>query len=200
MAIKIFAFMPLYKFMDGPAVQQFAGMILDIANKGDKLQIGFTQGMNVALARNQLFEHIATMPEDQWPDYILTLDSDHAYSATTLYSLIEKMEKHGLNNLAAPYRVRGSRELSMVKDGKNVFDSNLGTGVQECDCYGFGFNLFKPAFIKELKDKFKTLFKMEGDTYCGEDFYFCNLVRKAGYKCYYDADNIMGHYCLVLNK
>jgi len=194
--------MPLYKYMDAPCVQAFVGMMSDVFLKGDHFKIVFTQGENVCLARNKMFEYIAGI---NGVDYVLALDSDHEYSAKALYDLIAKIERYDLPAISASYYVRGDRKFSMIRRGddgvyRNVDVDSLGSGVQKCDVFGFGFVVFRHSTIKQMIAKHPHPFVMTGDKDTGEDFYFCKLMEDEGFNVFYDADTIVGHYTSFFNK
>lgn len=200
--MKIIAMMPLYKFMDAPCVQALITMMSDIYLKGDHFKIVFTQGENICLARNQMFQYCSTLNDI---DYFLCLDSDHEYSSGALYTLINKMNVFELPALSASYYMRGNRKFSMIRKNEhgiyeNVTHETLGKGVQECDVFGFGFLVLKPQTIKTLVQKHKNPFVMDGKSYTGEDYYFCNLMKQEGMRVCYDADTIVGHYTSFFNK
>lgn len=195
--MKIIATMPLYKFMDAICVQSLIAMVMDIQEKGDSLKMCFTQGENVCLARNMMFKHCADISD---LDYVITLDSDHDYSADAMYRIIEKIEKNDLPALSASYKVRGDKYYSMVRDGKNITKETLGDGVQDCDIFGFGFAVFKKDTIKKMVDKYKMPFEMDGTTYTGEDALFCQRMKDSGMRVCYDADITIGHLCTVWNR
>ena len=201
--LRIKAMMPLYRFMEGVSVQSLISMLFDIFKKGDRIELIFTQGINVCLARNQMFRYCCEEPEGSL-DYILTLDSDHIYSAQLMYNLINKIEKYDLPLLSASYYVRGAKYFSMLKKDPvskkmyNIKEVKNQSGVQECDVIGFGFGVFKADVIRKVYNKHKTLFLMDGKTYTGEDTYFCQLMQKEGYKIHYDPESIVGHLATVV--
>jgi hypothetical protein len=199
--MNIIGIMPLYKSMDAPCVQALIAMISEIYMKGDGIKIVFTQGMNLCLARNQMLDYCADLKKkDVKYSYILALDHDHEYSAKALYTLIDKIEINNLPALSAAYYKRGNREFHMARDNKSITAATLGTGVQPCDLFGFGFNVFKPETIVKIFEYTKTPFQMDGDRYTSEDVSFCRVMKGLGLQPYYDADTIVGHYTSFFNK
>lgn len=197
--------MPLYKFMYTQAVISFTGMLQGISNRGDTWEIAYINTYNLVASRNALVKY-AMEKANKKADYVLMLDYDHIYDSKALYTLIEKMDENKLDMLSGSYYVRTSREFAMLKrDKKGVLhkivpDKNT-KGIVECDVVGLGFCIFKMEMLKDLYNKYNgILFEYTNTNYGGEDLHFCNIIKKEGYKVCFDADTIIGHLTVSVNK
>ena len=207
--MNILILIPMYKMMEAEAVKSLLEMCIDIHNKGDNYNIAVSNNISIALARNNMFKLVAE--SGQRYDYVLSIDTDHLYSAKKLYDLINKMEDNELELLLAAYFVRGISENKVRKFAhlkrnekgvvtKIIYDpNNRPTGIIDVDIIGFGFVVLRPAFIKKIYDKHKVLFKMDPVDFTTEDVYFSKLVKEDGYRLCIDADTIIGHFMSVVN-
>lgn len=199
--MKIAVCLPFYKIMETAAVESLVSMLSSITNKGDKYDVVFVHGLGISLARNTMFNQILKEPEGTY-DYVLSLDTDHIYSAGVLYQLIGDIETlGGLDFISAAYASRGNKEqiyahlaIPLENDPKRcAIPLNSVSGIVDCYSVGFGFVVLKPAFIKKMKDTFGILFKWADDTYTGEDVYFCRNAAKLGARVCFDADARIWH-------
>ena len=208
--MKIVACMPAYKIMDVLAVQSLVAFQCDIYSKNDKVQILFCNNYTASKGRDILFRVATEQFKDA--DYLISLDSDHVYSATAMYNLIEKMEKNNLNILSAKYYCRndfgqdGRRKVAMIRYKGNAGEFDLyeptegETGLTEVDVCGLGFCVMKMDFVRGLIDKYGDLFTTNENGNYADDVIFCGYVKKDGTKIHYDADTIVGHISTIINK
>ncbi len=196
---------PIYKYMEAQAVMSLIPMLLTWQKAGHRMKLFFNTSNNIACARNKLFQ--CALKDNPDSDYILWLDSDHEYSYESLVKLIERMNEHNLQMLSATYLTRTSDHIAHVplnykETGVTKIKYIAGLkDPQQCYAVGFGFVVFKTAMIKDLAEKNKNvLFMMNPDLTVGEDVYFCELARKAGYEIYYDPTVMIGHIATVINK
>jgi len=203
--MKIIACMPSYKIMDVLAVRSLVAFQADIYGKGDNLLMTFTNGYTAAHGRNFMFKYAAT----QEADYVLSLDSDHIYSAKAIYTLIDKLEKNNYELLSAKYWARGdfranSRVIAggdFAKDGKFELRNppEDETGIQEVDVMGLGFMLLRHSFVKKMCAKYKNLFYTNRFNDYADDVVFSRFCKDEGVIQRYDADTMIGHLSTVIN-
>ena len=212
--MRIVACMPAYKIMDVLAVRSLVAFQADVYSRGDNLLITFTGGYTASHGRNVMFRYAA----EQEADYVISLDSDHIYSAQAMYNLIDKMEKNNLQLLSAKYYARSdmranNRTVAMgryEKDDREGFKLHVPpldedgrdseTGLIEMDVVGLGFCVMKHSFVKEMTSKYKHLFHVDRKGNFADDVVFSGFVQDQGYKLFYDADNIIGHISVIVNK
>ena len=203
--------MPTYKIMDVHAVQSIVAFQCDIYSRGDKIQILFANNYTASKGRDVLFKHAADTFKDA--DYLISLDSDHVYSASAMYTLIEKMEANKLDILSAKYYCRNDlgfngekRKVAMIrytgKEGEfELYEPpECETGLTEVDVCGLGFVVMKMDFVRELVEKHESLFSTNLNMNYADDVIFCDYVQKAGRKIHYDADTIVGHISTIINQ
>ena len=201
--MKILALMPAQKVLMVEAVQSLVAFQADIYNRGDNVNICFTNGHNPVNARTSLANYVSKANEG---DYVLWIDSDHIYAPKKFYTLVEKLEKNNLEMLSAAYLVRSKGRTtahgSFLEDGSfKQHQIEEQSGITDCDVLGFGFLVMKYSFLKRMVEKYPNdLFHMDCSNNSTEDVYFCRQVKKEGVRICYDADTIIGHLTVVVNK
>lgn len=201
--MKVLALIPAQKVMLVEAVQSLIALQADVYNRGDNINVCFTNGHNPVNARTCLANYAATVDD---ADYVLWMDSDHVYGAKKMYQLIDKLKENDLDMLSAAYFVRdASRKTahgSFQEDGtfeQHKLDGRA--GIQDCDVLGFGFLLMKSEFLRKMVEKYKDdLFHMDLTNNTTEDVYFCRQAKKENARVCYDADTIVGHLMVIVNK
>ena len=209
--MKIVACMPTYKIMDTMAVQSLVAFQCDVYSQKDEIQVLFANNYTASKGRDMMFKYATQNFKDA--DYLISLDSDHVYSATAMYTLIEKMEKEKLEILSAKYYCRNDlglggkkRKVAMIRytgeDGEfELYEPEDGeTGLTEVDVVGLGFCVMKMEFVRELVEKYDDLFSTSENGNYADDVIFGSYVQKAGRKLHYDADTIVGHISTIINK
>jgi len=77
-------------------------------------------------------------------------------------------------------------------NGKSI-DIDPKLGFQRCDMVGTGAIMFKRKVIETIPNpRFKQVLKQNGEFRMGEDQYFCELARNAGFEIWVDPTP-MGH-------
>lgn len=148
-------------------------------------------GTLIDYARNQIVD-IALQKDS---DYMLWIDSDIKFTKENLDMAVHS----GCDIYTAIYAQRHDNTYTnclMRKDNFYEVVSIVNSGYNNVDAAGMGFFLIKTDIIKELKKKYKTLFKTvqyEGGGVIGEDVYFCDLLQKEGYGIVADFNNRVGH-------
>jgi len=201
--MNILVLMPTSKFMEIPAVQALTALQAAVYMRKDSLTIAYANGFNAAKARVYL-SHYAV--QQKGFDYILWLDSDHIYSATAMYSMIEKMNANGLDMLSAKYYVRDANLQKQTAHGNfspegfKKFTEPIEGDIIDCDVLGFGFLLMRPEFLNKMVETYaKDLFKFDLDQNSTEDVYFCRQAKKLGARICFDNQNKVGHLTTVNN-
>lgn len=160
-----------------------SGLDLVIINpRSSLIGTGRQMGVDEALRRNV--------------DYVLFLDSDMTFPHAALTRLISL----GKDIVGATY-VRRYLPTSFVHEelppteGRHQLDANtLGCGVREVLRLPAGVLLIKSPVFEDLEAPYFRC-SYENGTERGEDYYFCDTAREAGYPVWLDADlsKLVGH-------
>ena len=123
--------------------------------------------------------------------HLLFVDSDMRFPQ----DMISRLLKHDLDIVAANcarrrmptgptaqiYKENGEREL--------VWTMPESAGLQEIGSVGMGVMLIKAEVFKALSEPwYETPWRSDKRGYIGEDVYFCNKARAAGFKIWIDHD------------
>jgi hypothetical protein len=133
-------------------------------------------------------------------DYLLMVDSDIAPEIRKNESFIQKMIDREKDILSAnihsfndPYIFKVGMIFNKKKELVSVSDD--ATGLKEVDAVGTGCILISKKVINSFKE---PLFRFEYDKLgrmnTSEDFHFCKLAKKLGFKIWYDNDLETLHY------
>jgi hypothetical protein len=125
---------------------------------------------------------LANVALEQGCSHILWLDSDMRFPKDTLVRLMA----HGQSIVAANYSTRQPPFLPTALDMQYqpVFSGEGLTDVRAC---GMGVMLTAcEVFEKMGKPYFALGYNRKDDDYAGEDTYFCEQARKAGYRVLVD--------------
>ena len=170
---------------------------------GDDVKAGFAQDLALMLAyttfvRPQMEVHLAFLrgtylpraraglvkyAEDRTATHILWLDSDMRFPKDTLLRLLGH-EKHVV---AANYPMRTPPIIPTVVDEQHqpVFESEDLTEQRTC---GMGVMLTSMEVFQKIgKPYFAVGYSRAADDYSGEDTFFCERARAAGYAIWIDG-------------
>jgi hypothetical protein len=172
-------------------------------------QIGLTlkSGTYVHAARQELAESALA----QGITHMMWVDSDMSFPRDGLLRLLA----HNKDIVGCNYSTRGLPASPVAikeagndeKIGRKLQTTPESTGIEEVDAIGFGFVLMKTRVLAALpkgKPWFWFEYLPKRKQMIGEDVYFCNLARKAGFKIYVDHDlsksvNHLGQFEYALN-
>lgn len=122
-------------------------------------------------------------------DYLLFLDSDMRFPADTLVRLLDRKAPI----VAANYTTRRApaEPVAFKRIGtlEKLYTDEDSTGLEECSAVGLGVALIhRSVFEKMEKPWFWIPYIAESDGHWGEDVWFCNQARKAGFPVMIDQD------------
>lgn len=124
-------------------------------------------------------------------DYVLFLDSDMVFP----YTLLEKLYSVNERVVGCTYVKRVLPTELLHKEVEDV-NPELGTGIRQVSRLPTGALLIDLSIFK-LTQWSRPYFRWtyEGGTPRGEDYYFCDTAREAGYPIWLDADlsKLVGH-------
>lgn len=124
-------------------------------------------------------------------DYILFLDSDMVFPHTLLESLLHTQRRV----VGATYVKRHLPTQFVHHETDDKQAPFLGEGVREVARLPTGAMLVKAEVFEAIGMPYFRCDYLEDGTELGEDYWFCDKVREAGYKVYLDADvsRAVGH-------
>lgn len=158
----------------------------------DQFSVLYVEGADVAYARNLLVEDAIKVA-----DYIFFVDDDVLPPMNT----ITKLLAHGKDIVTGLYFSRQEPHFPQIFL-KNTEDPTKYDCIQEyekdklieVDSCGAGCMLIKADVFKKLKKPYFWYIPAGEDTpRKGEDFYFCEKAKEAGYKIYADTSIICKH-------
>lgn len=156
-------------------------------NTNDAVALKISEGTLIANQRAEL--SLDAMREGC--SHLLFVDSDMRFPQ----DMISRLLKHDLDIVAANcarrrmptgptaqiYKDNGEREL--------VWTMPESTGLQEVGSVGMGVMLIKAGVFKALSEPwYETPWRTDKRGYIGEDVFFCNKARSAGFKIWIDHD------------
>jgi hypothetical protein len=162
----------------------------------DWLGMGMVQATYVHSARQELCSQMLSND----CDYILFLDSDMRFPQDALVKLLQHQEPIvGVNyvkrNWPPKYvAIKTLGDIATGGKGQLLGTRKDDTGLEECEAIGFGVALIRRDVLLSLPDPrengpwFWYEWQKDAVSQIGEDVYFCNLARKAGWKVLVDHD------------
>lgn len=156
-------------------------------NTNDAVALKISEGTLIANQRAEL--SLDAMREGC--SHILFIDSDMRFPQ----DMISRLLAHDVDIVAANcarrrmptgptaqiYKENGEREL--------VWTMPDSTGLQEVGSVGMGVMLIKAGVFKALSEPwYETPWRTDKRGYIGEDVFFCNKARDAGFKIWIDHD------------
>lgn len=158
--------------------------------KDDRYEVLYVTGADVAVARN-------TLALDFKGDYIFFIDDD----VLPPFDTITKLIQHNKDIVAGLYFAKQRPHFPQIflrsKKTKGRYDSVINypkNELIEVDACGAGCMLIKKEVFEKLKKPyFQYIPRGEKTPRIGEDFYFCEKVKKAGFKIYCDTSIICKH-------
>jgi GT2 family glycosyltransferase len=176
---------PCYDTYDYENIVSVEGMRMQANREGWGCNFHFCKGSNIAEQRTQGVEMALKVDAD----YMLCIDSDVLVMQDSLVRLLA----HDVDIVSGivvskkePYTPHAANKKDdgtyyIVKHyQKNAFF--------KVDAVGFGFVLIKTDVLRKIKPPY---FKMSKDK--GEDFYFCEQAKKAGFDIYVDTACNLAH-------
>lgn len=157
--------------------------------KEDKYEVLQVSGADVAVARNVLAKKAKG-------DYVFFLDDDVLVPQDTLMKLMS----HNVDIVSGLYFSRQEPYFPQIyyknKKNKDRYDAvfDIPEGLIQIDACGGGCLLIKKEVFEKLKKPyFQYIPKGEDTLRKGEDLYFCEKAKKAGFKIYCDTSVKCGH-------
>lgn len=136
----------------------------------------------VPLSRNKIAEYAI----ESGAKYLMFIDSDMEFPADGLLRLLNEAEAGYRDVIGANYIKRGLpfNSLTLDLEGKEISKAKW---VVEVSRLPTGFMLIDTAILLKLSKPWFT-YPINGETLVSEDYAFCDVVRKAGFKLWMDAE------------
>lgn len=125
--------------------------------------------------------------------HILFIDDDTKFQCEAVDSLLSRKLPFVAANMCR--KIMEDTGIASGIDGKAI-DSTGRVGVEEVAHAGLGMALLEVSMLRQIDaPHFEIIWQPEQKIYLGEDSYFCEKVRQAGFKVHidHDASNMVGH-------
>lgn len=120
-------------------------------------------------------------------DYLIFVDSDQTFPKDTIHRLVS----HGVDIVGAniPIKKIPARPTAIGLNGKLLFTDPESTGIVEVQRIGTGIMCIDMKVFNKLERPwFDQRWVKSAMAFRGEDDYFCDMARKAGFQVFVDQD------------
>lgn len=152
---------------------------------GLELSVYTSSGTLICDQRNQIAK--AALESDC--DWVLYLDSDMRFPPETLLRLLERnvpIVSANYSSRRAPAEPIAFKSIGTLE---KLYTEEDSTGLEEVSANGFGVMLIHTSVFRTIpKPWFYIPYIPEKDGHWGEDVWFCNAARKAGFDVLVDHD------------
>lgn len=133
-------------------------------------------------------EHLATMSLDMGADYILWIDSDIVFPATTAVRLLAHNEPIVAANYIRRQEPYKGVAYKTIGDWQNPVPFDVQDELVDIEGVGMGCMLMKTNIFTELpKPWFEFAWSPESNDFLGEDMVLCRKIETAGYSIKLDT-------------
>ncbi len=166
-------------------VLTMSDLLRDTQSGGYACGFHFCKGSSIPKLRTQAVE--AAIKANV--DYLLCVDSDMMVAPDSLLKLLSH-DRDIISGVCVAKQPPFLPIIARKQNGKHLPITAIpqNTVLDDIDMVGFGFILIKVSVFKEIK---RPWFEM--DENCGEDQYFCDKARAAGFKISIDTSCQIGH-------
>lgn len=155
------------------------------ASTSMEVRLTFSSGTLICDQRDRL----AKAAVEEGADWLLYIDSDMRFPSDSLIRMLERGEPIVAANYTtrrAPAEPVAFKQLSTAE---KLWTTPESTGLEECAAVGMGLFLVNTQVFRDMeKPWFFIPYIKESDGHWGEDVWFCNQARKAGYATMIDHD------------
>lgn len=127
---------------------------------------------------------------DSGSDFALFLDADMRFPKDGLVRLLS----HDLPVVGCNYSMRNppfepTAIPKLDEPGSRLWQGPDATGLIECEGIGLGFALVRADALRAIeRPRFMVPWSPAEQDYAGEDMYFCNKLKLAGFQVFVDQD------------
>ncbi len=151
---------------------------------GSRMDLHMRMGTYISDQRQQL----AKMAIAAKADWILYLDSDMRFPR----DIVERLMAHDKDIMCVNYPTRRFPVTTVAWTNFEELEyvtSHDKSGIQKIDAAGFGAVLIKADIFKKLPlPWFNIAYSHAGQSYFGEDIWFCKLAQGHGFEVWLDHD------------
>lgn len=152
---------------------------------GIEVSLTTSAGTLICDQRNNLAK--ATL--DEGCDYLLFLDSDMRFPSDTLVRLLAHEEPIVTCNYSTRRSPPEPVAFRDIKTCEKLYTDPESEGLEECAANGLGVALIHRSVFEAMDHPwFLIPYIRESDGHWGEDVWFCNQARKAGFATLVDHD------------
>jgi hypothetical protein len=160
-------------------------MIARSAIQGVDIGLTTSSGTLICDQRNNLVQ--ATL--DEGIDWLLFLDSDMRFPSDTLLRLLARNAPIVTCNYTSRRPPAEPIAFKRIGTLEKLYTDEDSTGVEACAANGMGVALIHRTVFEQVpKPWFYIPYVPEKDGFWGEDVWFCNAARKAGFDILVDHD------------
>jgi hypothetical protein len=133
-------------------------------------------------------ERLALEAKNIGAEYMLWLDSDMAFPATTALRLLAHKQPVVAANYVRRQPPYKGVAYEKIGDWQNPLPYEPQDGLVEVEGIGMGCMLVKTSILDEItRPYFEFGWTPESNDWLGEDMHFCQKITSAGYKIYVDT-------------
>jgi hypothetical protein len=175
-----------------------SGVRYVIDGLGENTYLDFARNRAVDICRDASIKRF-----NRLPNYYLWLDQDNVFPDDLFF----RLHKHNVDIVSGSYVRKGGAWQWVFEPvpAEKDWEAEGKSGLMECRYVGFGACLVKGEVFDKMKSPwFKqdtqkiTIDGKPGIKEVGEDVYFCNKAREAGYKVWVDTNTHVGHMGAVI--
>jgi hypothetical protein len=162
-----------------------AMLVAQSAAAGIEVSLTTSAGTLICDQRNNLAKSVV----EEGHDFLLMLDSDMRFPSNALTRMLDRNEAIVTANYSTRRAPAEPVAFKSIGTLEKLYTDEDSTGLEECAANGLGVALIhRTVFEQTPKPWFYIPYLPEQDGHWGEDVWFCNQVRKAGFPVFVDHD------------
>lgn len=162
-----------------------ARMLMETFTAGEDIAVGVRMCRGSLIDQNR--ETLAHAALGDGATHLLWLDTDMTFPPDTLLRLLERDK--GIVGCNYLRRSVSTLKPTAARDGRDAWTERDSTGLEAVDRLGFGVLMVKADVFRAMSHPwFCTAWNAEKGSHIGEDTWFCNKAREAGYTVWMDHD------------
>lgn len=162
-----------------------AMMVAASASRGVEVNLTVTSGTLICDQRNNL----AKAAVEEGVDWLLFVDSDMRFPSDSLLRLLSHNQPIVTCNYSTRRPPAEPVAFKRIRTLEKLYTDPESTGLEVCAANGLGLALIhREVFEAMERPWFNIPYIPESDGHWGEDVWFCNQARKAGFDTLIDHD------------
>lgn len=193
---------PLYSPIPVQTFNSFISALGALPQIARHVGVSMIGGTYVQIARRRIAEDVLKRNSESKIEHLLWIDSDTVFSAEDIAKILFVAKKENADIVSGFYVSKQDGIPICYKKGENnsyvpplkVPENTL----FEVDSVGFGFLLMKTGVLEKVVEKYGlekafSVVQPETGIDLGEDFVFCELAKKEGYRILVHSGIPVGH-------